>query len=32
MLGFCCVEYKMFDCQEKLPLKVQDMMEKNPKQ
>lgn len=28
MLDFCCVEYKIFDCQEKLSLKVQDVMEK----
>lgn len=26
---FCCVEYKIFDCQEKLSLKVQDVMRKN---
>lgn len=28
MLGCCHVEYKTFDCQEKLPLKAQDVMEK----
>lgn len=29
MPGCCHVEYKTFDCQEKLPRKVQDVMEKN---
>lgn len=27
ILDFCPVEYKIFDCQEKLPFKVQDVME-----